>query len=87
VSLDTGVGDGSVDGNLLAELFYPVFELLFDPDGDFVGDIIERKLAEARMPDQVEMYVSRALGVGLLVGGTLWALGTLTGYGAFSLSG
>jgi flagellar protein FlaJ len=84
VSLDTGVGDGSVDGNLLAELFYPVFELLFDPDGDFVGDI-ERKLAEARMPDQVEMYVSRALGVGLLVGGTLWALGTLTGYGAFSL--
>ena len=84
MSLDTGVGDGSVDGNLLAELFYPVFELLFDPDGDFVGDI-ERKLAEARMPDQVEMYVSRALGVGLLVGGTLWALGTLTGYGAFSL--
>jgi flagellar protein FlaJ len=83
VSLDTGVGDGSVDGNLLAELFYPVFELLFDPDGDFVGDV-ERKLAEARMPDQVEMYVSRALGVGLLVGGALWALGTLTGYGAFS---
>ena len=84
MSLDTGVGDGSVDGNLLAELFYPVFELLFDPDGDFVGDV-ERKLAEARMPDQVEMYVSRALGVGLLVGGALWALGTLTGYGVFSL--
>ncbi|KKF40072.1 flagella assembly protein j [Halorubrum saccharovorum] len=84
MSLDTGVGDGSVDGNLLAELFYPVFELLFDADGDFVGDV-ERKLAEARMPDQVEMYVSRALGVGLLVGGTLWALGTLTGYGVFSL--
>jgi len=39
------------------------------------------------MPDQVEMYVSRALGVGLLVGGTLWALGTLTGYGAFARSG
>ncbi|WP_123623445.1 type II secretion system F family protein [Halorubrum sp. CSM-61] len=84
MSLDTGVGDGSVDGNLLAELFYPVFELLFDAGGDFVGDI-ERKLAEARMPDQVEMYVSRALGVGLLVGGLLWALGTLTGYGVFSL--
>ncbi|EMA63149.1 type II secretion system F family protein [Halorubrum lipolyticum] len=84
MSLDTGVGDGSVGGNLLAELFYPVFEFLFDADGDFVGDI-ERKLAEARMPDQVEMYVSKALGVGLLVGGALWALGTLTGYGAFSL--
>ena len=84
MSLDTSLGDGSVDGNLLAELFYPVFELLFDPDGDFVGDV-ERKLAEARMPDQVEMYVSRALGVGLLVGGALWALGTVTGYGVFSL--
>ena len=84
MSLDTSVGDGSVDGNVLAELFYPVFELLFDPDGDFVGDV-ERKLAEARMPDQVEMYVSRALGVGLLVGGALWALGTVTGYGVFSL--
>ncbi|MGQ3327695.1 type II secretion system F family protein [Halorubrum sp. FL23] len=84
MSLDTGVGDGSVDGNLLAGLFYPVFELIFDEDGDFVGDV-ERKLAEARMPDQVEMYVSRALGVGLIVGGALWALGTLTGYGVFSL--
>ncbi|WP_128905187.1 type II secretion system F family protein [Halorubrum amylolyticum] len=84
MSLDTGVGDGSVDGNLLAELFYPVFELLFDAEGDFVGDV-ERKLGEARMPDQVEMYVSRALGVGLLVGGLLWALGALTGYGVFSL--
>ena len=84
MSLDTGVGDGSADADVLAELFYPVFELLFDPDGDFVGDV-ERKLAEARMPDQVEMYVSRALGVGLLVGGLLWALGTLIGYGVFSL--
>ena len=84
MSLDTGVGDSSVEGDILAELFYPVFELLFDSDGDFVGDV-ERKLAEARMPDQVEMYVSRALGVGLLVGGLLWVLGTLIGYGIFSL--
>ena len=35
-----------------------------DPDGDLVGDV-EGKLAEARMPDPVEMYVSRALGVGV----------------------
>ncbi|OYR52737.1 type II secretion system F family protein, partial [Halorubrum sp. Ea8] len=84
MSLDAGVGDGSADADVLAELFYPVFELLFDPDGDFVGDV-ERKLAEARMPDQVEMYVSRALGAGLLAGGLLWALGTLIGYGVFSL--
>ncbi|EMA68964.1 type II secretion system protein [Halorubrum aidingense JCM 13560] len=84
MSLDTGVGDGSADGDVIAELFYPVFELLFDADGDFVGDV-ERKLAEARMPDHVEMYVSRALGAGLLVGGLLWALGTTVGYGVFSL--
>ncbi|TKX77401.1 flagella assembly protein j, partial [Halorubrum sp. SD626R] len=84
MSVDTGVGDGSVDGDLLAELFYPAFELLFDPDGDFVGDV-ERTLAEARMPDQVEMYVSRALGAGVIVGGVLWLVGTLVGYGIFSL--
>jgi len=84
MSLDSGLGDGSTDGDVIAELFYPVFELLFDADGDFVGDI-ERKLSEARMPDPVEMYVSRSLGAGLLVGGLLWVLGTLVGYGVFSL--
>ena len=84
MSLDVDAGDGGVDANVLAELCYPIFELLFDADGDFVADV-ERKLAEARMPDQVEMYVSLALAVGLLVGGALWALGTLVGYGVFSL--
>ena len=84
MSIDTGVGDSSVDGDLLSALFYPVFKLLFDPDGDFVGDV-ERKLAEARMADHVEMYVSRALGVGILVGGIFWIVGTIVGYGVFSL--
>ena len=84
MSLDTGVGDGSADTDPIAELFYPVFGLLFDPDGDLVGDV-ERKLAEARMPDQVEMYVSRALGIGVLVGLVLWLVGTGVGYGVFAL--
>ncbi|ELZ35643.1 type II secretion system F family protein [Halorubrum tebenquichense] len=84
MSVDVDPGDGGLDANVLAELCYPVFELLFDPDGDFVGDV-ERKLVEARMPDQVEMYVSMALAIGILVGGTLWAVGTLVGYGVFSL--
>jgi len=83
VSLGVDLGRGGADTDPLAELFYPVFERLFDPDGDFVADV-ERALVEARMPDQVEMYVSRAIGVGLLVGGALWAVGTLAGYGAFS---
>ncbi|MFC5136169.1 MULTISPECIES: type II secretion system F family protein [Haloferacaceae] len=84
MSLDAGVGADSVDGDLLGQLFYPVFGLLFDPDGDLVGDV-ERKLAEARMPDPVEMYVSRALGVGVLVGVALAVVGTLLGYGVFAL--
>ena len=83
MSLGVDLGGEGADTDPLAELFYPVFERLFDPDGDFVADI-ERALVEARMPDQVEMYVSRAIGVGLLVGGALWAVGTLVGYGAFS---
>ncbi len=83
MSLGVDLGGEGADTDPLAELFYPVFERLFDPDGDFVADV-ERALVEARMPDQVEMYVSRAIGVGLLVGGALWAVGTLVGYGAFS---
>ncbi|MWV64467.1 flagella assembly protein j [Halorubrum sp. JWXQ-INN 858] len=84
MSLEDGLGGRSVDGNLLGELFYPVFRLLFDPDGDFVGDV-ERKLAEARMPDPVEMFLSRSLGIGLLAGVALWIVGTLIGYGVFVL--
>ena len=84
MSLDASVDADSVDGDLLGQLFYPVFGLLFDPDGDLVGDV-ERKLSEARMPDPVEMYVSRALGVGVLVGVALAVVGTLLGYGVFAL--
>ncbi|MES3162241.1 MAG: type II secretion system F family protein, partial [Halorubrum sp.] len=84
MSLDTGIRGGSVDDDLLGRLCYPVFRWIFDPDGDFVSDV-ERKLAEARMSDPVEMYVSRALGVGLLAGVVLWILGTLLGYGVFSV--
>ena len=84
MSLDSAVGGDSVDGDLLGEAFYPLFGAVFDPDGDFVGDV-EGKLAEARMPDPVEMYVSRALGVGVAVGVALAVLGTLLGYGVFAL--
>ena len=83
MSFGIDLGGGGADTDPLAELFYPVFERLFDPDGDFVAGV-ERALVEAQMSDQVEMYVSRALGVGLLVGGALWVVGTLVGYGAFS---
>jgi flagellar protein FlaJ len=81
-----GVGDsgggfrGGADG--LADAFYPVYRWAFDEDSDFVAGV-ERKLAEARMAETVELYLSRALGVGVLAGGVLWALGVLVGYVLF----
>ena len=68
----------------LADAFYPVYRLLFDENSDFADDI-ERKLTEARMADTVEHYLSRALGVGTLLGGMLWVVGTLLSYSIFWL--
>ncbi len=72
------------DSDLIVEAFYPVYRLLFGDSSDFIDDI-ETKLTEARIADTVEHYVSRALGVGVLVGGVLWLLGTLFGYSLFRL--
>jgi flagellar protein FlaJ len=83
VSLDTGRGlNGGVDS--LGDLFYPLYRRLFDGDGDFVGEV-ETKLVQARMATTVELYLSRALAVGVLLGLVLWLLGTLLGYGLFAL--
>ncbi len=78
---ETGL-DRSRDG--LGDAFYPLFQWLFDPDGDFVDDVAT-KLEQARMPATVELYLSRALAVGVLVGAVLWVLGTAFGYGLFAL--
>ncbi|MDR5657018.1 type II secretion system F family protein [Halodesulfurarchaeum sp. HSR-GB] len=67
-----------------ADLFYPLFEWLFGEDSEFVADL-ERKLAEARMEETVELYVSRAIGYGVLAGLFLWVLGTGLGYALFGL--
>jgi flagellar protein FlaJ len=80
---DTGTGlDRSTDG--LGDAFYPLFQRLFDADGDFVADV-ETKLEQARMNDTVELYLSRALALGVLSGVGLWLVGTLLGYGIFAL--
>jgi flagellar protein FlaJ len=81
VSLDTGRGLNGVDS--LGDLFYPLYRRLFDGDGDFVGDV-ETKLVQARMATTVELYLSRALAVGVLLGLVLWLLGTLLGYSLFA---
>ncbi|WP_435077909.1 type II secretion system F family protein [Halococcus sp. AFM35] len=68
----------------LGDRFYPLYRWLFDEDGDFADDM-ERKLAAARMPDTVEMYLSRALAVGVIAGAVLWLVATLSGYLAVEL--
>jgi len=63
----------------VGDTFYPLYQALFDEEGDFVSGV-EAKLAEARMGDNVEMYISRALAVGTVAGLTLWLLGMLLGF-------
>ena len=80
MSLGNASTPGSADS--LADAFYPLFDRLFDEDGDFVADV-ETKLAEARMAETAELYLSRGLAVGVLAGVTLWLLGLLVGYVLF----
>src|SRR6056297_546563 len=69
--------DTSADA--LADAFYPLYDRLFDENSDFVADL-ERKLAEARMADTAELYLSRGLAVGSLAGLVLWLVGMALGY-------
>ncbi|PSQ27083.1 flagella assembly protein j [Halobacteriales archaeon QS_9_68_17] len=86
MSLDTKSGSGSSIGSSdgpVGDAFYPLYEMLFGENSDFVAGV-ETKLAQARMTDPVEMYLSRALGIGFLTGGFLWLIGTLLGYVLFA---
>ncbi|MFB6085126.1 MAG: type II secretion system F family protein [Halorientalis sp.] len=86
MSLDTRSGGGGAVGSTstLGDTFYPLYESLFDSEGDFVAGV-ENKLAQARMPQNVELFLSRALGVGALAGLVLWIVGSLLGYLIFVL--
>jgi flagellar protein FlaJ len=82
MSLDTGSSvERDISGGL-ADAFYPLYRRLFDEEGDFV-DNVETKLTQARMSDTVEMYLSRALAIGVLSGALLWATGTALGWALF----
>lgn len=84
-NIDSGTSGGlDRSTDTLGDAFYPLFQLLFDEDGEFVADI-EEKLQQARMPNTVELYLSRALAIGVLVGFALWFVGMLVGYGVFAL--
>jgi flagellar protein FlaJ len=85
VSLETGGGTGQVgNADSLSDAFYPLYKRLFDGDSDFVTTM-ETKLAEARMPATVEIYLSRSLAIGTLAGVVLWLLGTAAGWLAVEL--
>ena len=86
MSLGTGTeaGGRQFGGGSIGDVFYPLYRWAFDEDGDFVASV-ERKLGEARMPHTVELYLSRALGIGLAVGLALWIVGTLLTFMVFEL--
>ncbi|WP_435345687.1 type II secretion system F family protein [Haloarchaeobius sp. HRN-SO-5] len=87
MSLQTGPDSSesgfSTSSDSLGDRFYPLYERLFDENSDFVADV-ETKLAQARMSDTVEMYLSRSLAIGVLSGGVLWLMGTIIGYFLFA---
>src|SRR6056297_3019205 len=71
-------------GGALGDAFYPAFQRLFDEEGEFV-DSVEDKLAQARMADNVEMFLARALAVGIIAGAALWLVGSLLGFLAVNI--
>ena len=78
--MSLGTGSNQLGGaSSIGDTFYPLYQMLFDDEGDFV-DSVDEKLKEARMDDNVEMYISRALAVGVIAGLTLWLLGMVLGY-------
>ncbi|RQG90284.1 flagella assembly protein j [Natrarchaeobius halalkaliphilus] len=78
-----GDGDVSARSDVLGDAFYPLYSRLFDDESEFVADV-ETKLAQARMTDTVELYLSRSLGIGVITGFALWLLGLMLGYGLFA---
>ncbi len=79
MSLDTTQRQSASGGESLEAFFYPLYRWLFSEDSDFVRSV-EKKLAQARMPNNVEMYLSRSLAIGLLAGLSLWLVGTFVGW-------
>ncbi len=60
-----------------SDAFHPVYERLFDEGDSFVVDL-EKKLAEARMEESVELYLTRTLAFGITSGLLLWLVGIVS---------
>ncbi|WP_226006149.1 type II secretion system F family protein [Natrinema salinisoli] len=81
---DSGGSGMSASSDALGDRFYPMYDRLFGEDSEFVADV-ETKLAQARMTDTVELYLSRALGIGFISGFSLWMIGLMLGYAVFAV--
>lgn len=79
-------GPQSKDADRLTSLFYPIYERFFDEDGDLVL-FTERSLAASRSPANVELYIAKSLGIGVLTGLALWLIGLLAGFVVFNVLG
>lgn len=74
-----------VNIDTLGDLFYPLFDRLFADNSDFVGNV-ETKLKQARMRETTEYYLSKGLGIGVVIGLILWVFGMALGYGIFAFN-
>jgi flagellar protein FlaJ len=75
---DHGGGVSTGSGGI-GDYFYPLYKRVFGEDSQFANRI-EGKLKEARMSYTVEMYLSRALGIGTITGLMLWMIGLAVGW-------
>ena len=67
------------DRTNVGDLLYPLVRRAFGDNSDFLAQV-DDTLAAARMPDTAELYVGRAIAIGLLSGGVLWFVGVTIGY-------
>ena len=74
---DWARAEGPLDA--LAELCFPLYQRLFAPRRDFVREV-EAKLDEALRDTTVELYLSRAIAIGVLVGFFSALVGVTVGY-------
>ncbi|PSQ41980.1 flagella assembly protein j [Halobacteriales archaeon SW_7_68_16] len=74
---------GQLESDAVERLFLPAYEWLLADREDFVADV-DRQLQAAHMTDVVELYLSRALGVGFVVGVLFWVAGVAVGTTLFA---
>lgn len=81
---DSGIAGARRTDSLLdtlAEYCYPLYQRLFDDEDDFVI-AVDTWLSQALRDTTVELFLSRALAIGLIMGSLLWIVGLAAGYAA-----